>query len=82
VLSSVSSTREIIFSYGDTATPNHIYKNEKALITKVTSNFNLEASTINYTIEAVSGAALGTSSCLSFPSDGKLHKPSDIIKKL
>lgn len=82
VLSSVSGTREIIFSYGDTATPNHIYKNEKALITKVTSNFNLEASTINYTIEAVSGAALGTSSCLSFPSDGKLHKPSDIIKKL
>ena len=82
VLSSVSGTREIIFSYGDIAMPNYIYKNEKAIITSVQQQFNLTGSTINYTIQAVSGAALGTSSCLTFPSDGKKHKPSDIIKNL
>jgi hypothetical protein len=82
VLSTVSGSREIIFSYGDTAMPNYIYKNEKAIITKVQQSFNLESSTIIYTIQAVSGAALGTSSCLTFPSDGKKHKPSTIIKNL
>ena len=82
VLSSVSSTREIIFSYGDTAMPNHIYRNEKAIITNVQQSFDLAGSKIIYTIQAVSGAALGTSSCLTFPSDGKKHKPSDIIKNL
>lgn len=82
VFSSVSRTREIIFSYGDTAMPSYIYKNEKAIITKVSQQFNLESSTIVYTVQATSGAALGTSSCLTFPSDGKKHKPSDIIKNL
>lgn len=82
VLSSVSATREIIFSYGDTAMPNYIYKNEKAIITAVQQSFNLAGSTIIYTIQATSGAALGTSSCLTFPADGKKHKPSTIIKNL
>lgn len=82
VFSSVSGTREIIFSYGDTAMPSYVYRNEKAIITKVSQTFDLASSTIKYVVLAVSGAALGTSSCLTFVSDGKPKKPSDEIKKL
>ena len=59
-----------------------LYKNEKAIITAVQQSFNLAGSIINYTIQATSGAALGTSSCLTFPADGKKHKPSTLIKNL
>lgn len=82
VFSSVSGTREIIFSYGDTAMPTYIYRNEKAIITNVSQTFDLQSSSIKYVVKAVSGAALGTTSCLTFVSDGTERKPSDIIKGL
>jgi len=58
VFSSVSKTREIIFSYGDMNMPTYIYKEEKAIITKITSRFNLQGGVIEYTVNAVSSAAL------------------------
>jgi hypothetical protein len=82
VFSSVSGTREIIFSYGDTAMPTYVYRNEKAIITNVSQTFDLQSSSIKYVVKAVSGAALGTTSCLTFVSDGTARKPSDIIKGL
>lgn len=82
VLSSVSGTRKIVFSYGDSSMPTYVYKDEEAIITNVTSSFNLPSSVINYQISAVSGAALGTAASCSFISDGQAHKPSDIIKDL
>lgn len=80
VFSSVSKTRKITFSYGDAAQPTYIYKDEEAIITKITQNFNLESSSISYSIYAVSGAALGKAGNYSFM--GKICKPSDEIKKI
>ena len=87
VFSSVSQTRKIVFSYGDSSMPTYIYKNEEAVITDVKTSFDFGAagnhgSVINYTVSAVSGAALGTSACMNFVNDGTKKKPSDEIKKL
>ena len=87
VLSSVSQTRKIVFTYGDASMPSYIYKDEEAIITGVSQSFNFGsngsvASSISYQINAVSGAALQTAACMTFKSDGKPHKPSDEIKKL
>lgn len=86
VFSSVSKTRKIIFSYGDSSMPSYIYKDEEAIITNVQTSFNFGSSgtistIINYTVSAVSGAALGKSSCFTFINSGK-KKPSTEIKRL
>jgi hypothetical protein len=82
VFSSVSRTRKIIFTYGDAETPAYVYKNEEAIITKVSQSFNLTGSVINYTVNAVSSAALATDGSITMPAPGKKVKPSDEIKKL
>lgn len=83
VFSSVSKTRKIIFTYGDAETPAYVYRNEEAIITKVTQQFRLASSTISYTVEAVSSAALSVDGNITMlGSGGKKVKPSDEIKKL
>jgi hypothetical protein len=82
VFSSISSTRKIVFSYGDAAVPSYTYKNEEAIITKITQGFNLQASSISYQIEAVSGAALTADGTITELSTGAAVKPSDKIKSL
>ena len=78
VFSSVSKTREIIFSYGDISLPTFIYRNEKALITDINTSFNLKGNSITYTVSAVSSATLGQSGVYSFPYYSN-KKPSDLI---
>jgi hypothetical protein len=81
VLSSVSKTRKIIFSYGDMSMPAYIYRNEEAIITKVKQNFNIKGGgEISYTINAVSSAALSSGGSWTF--QGRKAKPSEIIKQL
>lgn len=82
VFSSVSRTRKIIFTYGDAETPDYVYKDEEAIITGVTQVFNLQGSTISYTISAVSSAALSTDGSITMPAPPHKVKPSDEIKKL
>lgn len=82
VFSSVSRSRKIIFTYGDAETPAYIYKNEEAIITKVSQTFNLQGSSISYTVNAVSSASLTTDGSITKPAPGKKVKPSDEIKKL
>lgn len=82
VFSSVSRTRKIIFTYGDAETPGYIYKNEEAIITDVNQNFDLMSGVIQYTIKAISSAALTTDGSITKPAPGKKVKPSDEIKKL
>ena len=70
VFSSISNTRKIVFSYGDSTMPTYCYKDEEAIITNITQSFGFgsngsAAAVINYTISAVSGAALGTAACMS-----------------
>jgi hypothetical protein len=81
VLSSVSKTRKIVFSYGDMSMPSYVYKNEEAIITKVKQNFNIKGGgEISYTINAVSSAALSSGGSWTF--QGRTARPSDIIKDL
>lgn len=84
VFSSVSRSRKIIFTYGDAESPAYVYKDEEAIITAVQQNFNLQGSTITYTVAAVSSAALSTDGSITMPgtSGGRKVKPSDEIKKL
>ena len=73
--------RRIEFTYGDAAMSNFLYRNEVAIITKVSSNFNFSGSvSITYTIEAVSRGALGVSGGLYEPA--VYEKPSNIIRKM
>lgn len=80
VFSSVSDTRKIVFSYGDFATPNYIYANEEALITDVNERVNISSSSIDYTVKAVSSAALTMGGSYAFK---KRHaKPSTVIREI
>ena len=80
VFSSVSTTRKIVFSYGDMSVPEYIYKNEQAIITKVTTNFDQQGAKITYNVSAISSATLGYSG--SYTLGGFVGKPSDEIKRL
>lgn len=73
VLSSVSRTRKIEFTYGDASMPNFIYKNEVGIITKTTSRF-LDGAIIEYTITAISQASLGLSG--GYPFLAETAQPS------
>jgi hypothetical protein len=81
VFSSVSNTRKIVFSYGDSSMPTYVYKDEEALITGVTQQFNLEACSITYTVKAVSSAIVGKTGAYNFMYSGS-YKPSDLIKQI
>ena len=80
VFSSVSKTRKIIFSYGDMSMPTYIYREEEALITKIQTQFDLRSGVINYTVSAVSSAALNAGSNWVF--QGGNFRPSERIKEI
>ena len=81
VFSSVSASRKIVFTYGDASVPAYIYKDEEAIITKVSQNFNLEGSSISYTISAISSAVLTKTGHFNFINITP-KKPSDEIKRV
>ena len=80
VFSSVSKTRKIVFSYGDMSMPAYIYREEEALITKIQTQFDLRSGVINYTVNAVSSAALNAGSNWVF--QGGNFRPSERIKEI
>lgn len=80
VFSSVSKTRKIVFSYGDCSMPAFLYKDEVAIITKVTSRMSASSSVIKYEVSATSSAALAASGAYNFKS--RYAKPSDVIKEM
>lgn len=81
VLSSVSSSRKIVFTYGDCATPTYLYRNEEAIITDVTSQIDIASSKITYNITAVSSALATVSGTFNFSRQTNV-KPSDEIKRI
>lgn len=81
VFSSISSTRKIVFSYGDSSMPTYVYKDEEAIITGITQQFNLEQSSITYTVKAVSSAIVGKTGAHNFMYSG-MYKPSDLIREI
>lgn len=80
VFSSVSQTRKIVFSYGDLEVPTFMYKDEEALITKVSQQFSMNTSKISYTVYAVSSGILASVGAFTF--HGGYMKPSDRIKEI
>lgn len=80
VFSSVSNTRTIHISYGDWNNPAFIYKDEEAIITKLTTRVNLKNSTIQYIVNCTSTALSLTAGSFSF--EARLEKPSTVIKEL
>ena len=81
VLSSVSNSREIVFTYGDCATPSFMYRNEEAIITDVKSSIDINSSKITYTITAVSSSLKSASGSFNFPRYTN-KKPSELIKQI
>lgn len=80
VFSSVSGTRKIKLSYGDWNTPSYIYKEEEAMITKITSNIDFSASRIVYSLSCVSTSLSLKAGSRSF--NARTAKPSDVIMEL
>ena len=81
VFSSASSTRKIVFSYGDSSMPSYVYKDEEAIITKISQSFNLDQSTISYSVSATSCSVVGKTGAYNFMFTGD-YKPSDLIKRV
>ena len=80
IFSSVSDSFKISFSYGDAMLPDYVYRNEEAIITKISNSFDITGASITYIIEAVSTSSLSLSGTYTFPS--VTMKPSDKIKQL
>lgn len=80
VFGSISKTRKITVSYGDWNVPTFIYKEEEAIITKVSSNVDVNNSKINYTITCVSTALALQAGNFSFGA--RNAKPSDVLIEL
>ena len=80
VFGSVSETRKITISYGDWNAPSFIYRDETAIITKVTTSVSASTSQITYTISATSDCLYLNASRRDFPK--MTRKPSDVLMEL
>lgn len=80
VFSSISNSRTVVLQYGDWNSPSFIYKEEEAIITKLTTKVNMKNSTIQYVVNCTSNALSLTAVTPSFGAT--FGKPSDEIKKL
>lgn len=78
--SSISSTRKIKVSYGDLSTPSYFFRDESAIVSKITSNVNVSSSTISYAITCTSDALSLNAGTYTFAK--KTTKPSDEIKRI
>lgn len=79
VLSSVRYDN-IKISYGDWQSPTFIYKEEIALITKVTSNIDFANARISYVVNCVSNSVGLYASNVNFIE--RFDKPSNVIKEV
>lgn len=84
VFSSVSKSRKIKFSYGDLSAPKFLYKDEEAIITGVTNNFDINSAVIQYNVTAVSSGILATAGAYNFVSSKYTgyKQPSSVIKQV
>lgn len=81
VFGSISDSRTIKISYGDLSMPTFVFREETAIITKVTSNVNFATSEITYTVTAVSDQLQLRSIVKSYPEKIST-KPSSCIMQL
>lgn len=67
-------------SYGDWASPTFVYREEEAIITKLSSDVNFASSQITYTLECTSNSLVLASGYFDFEKINA--KPSDRIKDI
>lgn len=83
ILSNAGYGSTIKFTYGDYSAPMFKYKEEQAILTKVTSNVSFSNAQITYTIMAVSNSFNLWGTAFQFTDKQFKHgKPSDLIKSL
>lgn len=80
IFSKATKDRKIILKYGDWSAPEYIYKEEKCIITNITSNLNMNNASIDYTLNCTSDAIGLASTPFNFPS--REAKPSDVLLEL
>ncbi len=80
IFSRATKDRRIILQYGDWMAPNYIYKEERCIITNVTTRLNMSSSSLDYTLQCTSDAIGLNSTQFNFPS--RNAKPSDVILQL
>ena len=80
ILGKVGYGGKIYFKYGDWSCPTLIYKEEEAIITKVTTQVDYASSKISYTVYATSSCLALAGCTFNFPG-GKV-KPSEEIKRI
>lgn len=79
IFSSVSKDRMISIQYGDYSS-NIVFKEEKAVITKITTNFNIKSSKIEYTLSCTGNGLSLNSTKFNFPATQA--KGSDVLKDI
>lgn len=80
IFSRATKDRRIILQYGDWMAPNYIYKEERCIITNVTTRLNMSSSSLDYTLQCTSDAIGLNSTQFNFPA--RNAKPSDVILQL
>jgi hypothetical protein len=80
VFSSISNSRTIILQYGDWNSPSFIYKEEEAIITKLTTKATMSRSTIQYVINCTSNSLNLKTAIHRFGA--RKDKPSNVIRDL
>lgn len=80
IFSRAADTREVILRYGDWNAPEYIYKEERCIITNLTSNLDMSSSRISYTMECTSNSFSLNSVTYNFAE--RDAKGSDVIKEL
>lgn len=80
IFGSVGYGGTVKITYGDWSAPSLIYKEEEAIITKLTSNVDFSNAKITYTLMCTSTALKLMASSYNF--EAMDAKPSDIIKKV
>lgn len=80
IFSSISSDRTITLMYGDWNAPQFIFKEEKALVTKLTTRLNVSSSTIEYSLQCVGTVFSASANNFYFPS--RTSKPSTVLLEM
>lgn len=81
IFSSISDFRKIKISYGDSASPSFLYKEEEAIITKIDTNVSFSESRITYTLHCTSTAAKVIGNAINWSALSNV-KPSEKIMEI
>lgn len=80
IFSKAANDRKVILQYGDWNAPSYIYKEEVCIITNVTTNLDMNSSSLKYTVNCTSDALALVALSFNFPA--REAKPSDVLREM